>query len=499
MSFNSLAFLVFLPVVVLVYWLLPHKFRWVWLLVASYVFYMSWNPWLIFLIIGTTLTSYLAGLSIEKTDKKWVKKTWLIAAIVVSIGALIFFKYFNFLIQNVIDFIRLFTPTIQDFSLDIILPIGISFYTFQTLSYVIDVYKGKFPAEKHLGYYALFVCYFPQLVAGPIERPGDLIPQLKQEHKFNKDDFFTGFRILIVGFFYKCAVADVVGIYVNHYFGDLANANTLSTFIAGFLFSVQMYCDFAGYSEIATGAARIMGVKLSRNFNRPYMSKSYSDFFRRWHMTLTRWFTYYVYIPLGGNRKGLARRILNTFIVFLLCGLWHGANWTYVIWGLYAAFFMSLEDLLGKPLGSFFRRHNIDPDGKEMVALRVIGMYFILIPAALIFRSSNVQEAFYVLGRLFTGWGFGEAYFSATIANLGMDIISILLVVLCIIGEVNIWHYGEIGRDAVADISHLEQKEARSLRANQLMVGVFVVLAIAVGWLALSSMGATSAFQYFQF
>lgn len=499
MNFNSLAFLIFLPVVLLLYWILPHRFRWVLLLVASYYFYMSWNPWLIFLILATTLVSYLAGIFIGKSEKKGVKRLWLVLTIIISIGALIFFKYFNFLLQSAIDFLNLFSLRLNSVSLNIILPIGISFYTFQTLSYVIDVYKGKFKPEKHLGYYALFVCYFPQLVAGPIERPGDLIPQLKEPHKLNFDDLLVGFRILLVGFFYKCAVADVLGIYVNKVFADVSNANALSIFLAGFLFSVQMYCDFAGYSEIATGAARMMGVKLSRNFNRPYMCTSYSDFFRRWHITLTRWFTYYIYIPLGGNRKGTARRIINTFIVFLLCGLWHGANWTYLLWGLYAAFFLNLEGLIKKPIGNFLRKKGINTGSKVVVALRVVGMYFILIPAAIIFRASDLQQAGQMLGMLFTTWGFSPEYFSAAMANLGMSVLVILQVILSIVAEVLVWHFGEIGRDAPEDLSSLPPAEAKSIRAHRLLTTAYLVLAIGVCWVALLGSGASSAFQYFQF
>ena len=499
MNFNSLIFLIFLPVVLLLYWIIPHKYRWILLLAASYYFYMCWNVWLIFLILATTLVSYLAGIFINKSEKKGVKKAWLITTIVVSIGALIFFKYFNFLIQSAIDFLNLFSLHIDSFALNIILPIGISFYTFQTLSYVIDVYKGKFEAEKHLGYYALFVCYFPQLVAGPIERPKDFIPQLKAEHKFDKEEFFTGFRIFLVGFFYKCAVADILGVYVNNVFGDVANANTLSIFLGGFLFTVQMYCDFAGYSEIATGCARMMGIKLSRNFDRPYMPTSYSDFFRRWHMTLTRWFTTYVYIPLGGNRKGLPRHIVNIFIVFLLCGLWHGANWTYAVWGLYAAFFMSLEVLLRKPVGNFFRKRGIDPDSQIMTCLRVVGMYFILIPAAIIFRSVDLAQAGTLLGKLFTTWGFSEEYFDAAMKNLGMGTMAIILTTLLIVIEVYIFHYGEIGRDYREDLSSLSRENARSLTAHRYMVALYLILIIAVTWIAALGTGASSAFQYFQF
>ncbi len=499
MNFNSLAFLIFLPVVLLLYWILPHKARWVLLLAASYYFYMSWNPWLIFLILATTLVSYLAGVFINKTEKKGWKRFWLIATIVICIGSLIFFKYFNFLVQSAIDFLNLFSLHINSFSLDIILPIGVSFYTFQTLSYVIDVYRGKFEAERHIGYYALFVCYFPQLVAGPIERPKDLLPQLKAEHKLNGDDMSAGLRILLVGFFYKCAVADVFGIYVNQAFANISSGNTVSVFLTGFLFMIQMYCDFAGYSEIATGAARMMGVKLSRNFNRPYMPTSYSDFFRRWHMTLTRWFTTYIYIPLGGNRKGVPRQIVNTFIVFLLCGLWHGANWTYVVWGLYAAFFMSLEILLAKPVGALFAKMQIEVESKWMKAIRVVLMYLILVPAALIFRSSSLAEASQMLANLFTRWGFGADYFTAVANHLGLTLGSVFQILACIFAEVWIWHYGEIGRDEPEDLSLLGGKKARSLRAHRVVTAAYIVLAIGLSWIALLGSGASSAFQYFQF
>ena len=499
MNFNSLAFLIFLPVVLLLYWILPHRFRWVLLLVASYYFYMSWNPWLIFLILATTLVSYLSALFMGKSEKKGWKRFWLIFTIVVCIGSLIFFKYFNFLIKSATDFLNLFSLHINSFSLDIVLPIGISFYTFQTLSYVIDVYRGKFEAERHIGYYALFVCYFPQLVAGPIERPKDLIPQLKQEHRFDSDDFFTGLRILLVGFFYKCAVADVFGIFVNKAFADVSSGNTVSMFLTGFLFTIQMYCDFAGYSEIATGAARMMGVRLSRNFNRPYMCTSYSDFFRRWHITLTRWFTSYVYIPLGGNRKGTPRRIINTYIVFLLCGLWHGANWTYVLWGLYAATFMSLEILLTKPVSLLLAKMKIDPEAPWMKVIRVILMYPILIPAALIFRSSNVMEAGEVLIVLFTRWGLGQAYFEAVFAHLGLSILGVFQIVFLSIAEVEIWHYGEIGREEKEDLSVLPIRKQHSVKAFRLIAASFIIVAVGLSWIALLGSGDASAFQYFQF
>jgi len=498
MNFNSLQFLVFLVVVLLLYWILPSKFRWALLLVASYYFYMSWNPWLVFLMLGTTLVSYAAALAIQKTEKKGWKRFWLIMALIVCLGTLFFFKYFDFLLGSVIDFLNLFALHLDDFALNLILPIGISFYTFQTLSYVIDVYKGKFTAEKHLGYYALFVCYFPQLVAGPIERPGDLIPQLKVEHIFDPEDFATGFRILLVGFFYKCVVADVSGIYANNVFNGTQELNGLSVLLGGFLFCGQMFFDFMGYSEIATGAARMMGVKLTRNFNRPYLAASYSEYFRRWHVTLTRWFTDYVYIPLGGNRKGKVRKIINIAIVFLLCGLWHGANWTYVVWGAYAAVFLMLENLFGKFVRDFFTKRGFDFDGESFRTVRRLLMFLVYIPAAIIFRSDSLRQAGALLGTMFTSWGFGESYFNEALGIVGLDISTMLLVALTFLCGILIYPFGEIGRECKPKLLEMPTQE-KAYRIQLLSVEIYSIALIALCWLAIVGLEDASAFLYFQF
>ena len=499
MSFNSWQFLLFLPIVITVYYLLPHKVRWVWLLAASYFFYMFWNAVLIFLIVGTTLVSYGSGLLMERSESVKVRKFLLITTIIICLGVLVFFKYFNFIMGNAIDFLNLFSLNIKSFSLDLLLPIGISFYTFQTLSYVIDVYRGTVRAEKHLGYYALFVSFFPQLVAGPIERPANLIPQLKEKHKLNWEDFSCGIRILAVGFFYKCVVADFVGIFVNRVFADVAGANGLSVLLAGFLFTVQMYCDFAGYSEIATGAARIMGVKLCVNFNRPYMSKSYSDFFRRWHISLTSWFTDYVYIPLGGNRRGPVRRVLNVFIVFILCGLWHGANWTFVVWGAYAAFFLSLETLVKRPIARLLTKMNVNPDGKGVWWARVIGMYFILIPAAIIFRAEDLSHAGQLLSTLFTSWNlFSGSYFAAFVLSLGLTVQAALQILFCIVCEVAVWKYAEIGRHE-KDETLVEGGVWDYEQARRTVVLALLIICVTLSWIGLLSTGDSSQFKYFQF
>lgn len=494
MNFNSLHFLIFLIVVLLLYWLLPHRMRWALLLVASYYFYMSWNVWLVFLILGTTIVSYGAGILISKTNNGALKKFYLITTLVVCLGVLFFFKYFDFLLGSVIDFLNLFSMNLDDFALNLILPVGISFYTFQTLSYVIDVYAGKFEAEKHFGYYALFVCYFPQLVAGPIERPGDLLPQLKKEHKFSSDDMAAGLRIMLYGFFLKCVLADFFGIFVNNVFGNLDKANSLAVFSAGLLFVLQMFGDFAGYSLIATGTARMMGVKLSRNFDRPYLATSYTDFFHRWHITLTRWFTDYLYIPLGGSRKGKARRIFNTFIVFFLCGLWHGANWTYVIWGLWIACLISLESLLKKPLKNLCEKHKINVDGTMFVLARRLLMWVSLALASIIFRSVSVNQLGEAYSVLFTKF---DNYFSGAVTCLGLTPIRLLLITLITAGMCMLWKFAE-GAQPTDKPALLPAAEI-SAYSQKVSVYFYVIFSIAVFWFMLLASQSSSGFLYFQF
>ena len=415
-------------------------------------------------------------------------------AIVVCLGTLFFFKYFDFLLGSVIGFLNLFSLDLKGFALNLILPIGISFYTFQTLSYVIDVYKGKFQAEHHLGYYMLFVAFFPQLVAGPIERPGDLLPQLRAEHKFDKEDFAVGFRIMLVGFFFKCVLADFFGIFVNNVYENAENASALAVLISTFLFMGQMYCDFAGYAEIATGVARMMGIRLTRNFDRPYLATSFTDYFHRWHITLTRWFTDYVYIPLGGNRKGKFRKILNVFIVFLLCGLWHGANWTYVIWGSYIGVMLTLENLFGKKVETFFTKRGVDFEGDSAKAVRRVIMFLLIIPSAIFFRASSVSEAGVLFSKLFTGWSVG---FEETMNLIGLNVLSILQIALCLICLFRVYYFGEYGREKT--LPNLLDKTEETYKIQRLSSAVYIIFIIALCWLAIVGREDASAFLYFQF
>lgn len=497
MSFNSWQFLIFLPIVVLLYWVLPHKARWAMLLIASYIFYMSWNVWLIVLILITTVTAYGFAIAIEKTQNIRLKKLYLSVTLIICLGLLIFFKYINFILESAIGVIRLFGGTPDDIVLNIILPVGISFYTFQTLSYVVEVYWGKFKAERHFGYFALYVSYFPQLVAGPIEKPQTLLPQLREEHKFSEEDMLEGGKWLLSGFFRKCVVADFCGLFVDKVYADLGNANSFAVFAASALFLIQIYNDFAGYSEIALGSARLMGVKLSKNFEKPLTSTSYTEFFRRWHITLNQWFTEYVYIPLGGNRKGKFRKILNTLIVFALCGLWHGANWTFVLWGLVAGVMISIETLLRKPFGRLCEKANIDLENPAIKLLRQIFIFLLFTFSCVLFRAQSVAEVGVAFRQMFTAWGIGKEYTEAAMNALGMDTEQILQLAVFITGMavVYIFTRDEKPSDALPIYKSIAKAE-NSINASIFVYGIF---AVVLCWFALLANSGVSGFQYFQF
>ena len=486
MNFNSLAFLIFLPVVVTVYWLLPHKGRKVWLLAASYFFYGYWNPLFLLLLLFSTAVDYFCGLGMERyREKGRIRKLLLLCSICVNLGLLFSFKYLDFFGETVNHFCAMLSVPYRVPALNLVLPVGISFYTFQTMSYSIDVYRGDFPAEHDPISFALYVTYFPQLVAGPIESPGNLLPQLKKEQQLNWDDFSAGIRLLLCGLFRKCVVADFCGIYVNQVFSGLEQANALAIFCAGALFCIQMYCDFAGYSEIAAGSARLMGVRLMRNFDRPYLSQSYTEFFRRWHISPNRWFTSYVYIPLGGSKRGKFNKLRNTVIVFALCGLWHGARWTYVLWGLYAAFWLCVESLLDI-------RHRFGPEWDTPLGrfARRLVSFLIFVPAALLFRADSLTQLTVIFPRLFTQVGFGGAYFRAAFDSLGLTPGGLAQLALCIVAMARIYDWG------LYDLPGA--KTARG-SARRLVSAVYMVLIIALCWLALLASQDAAGFAYFQF
>lgn len=343
MIFNSYAFLAFFPIVTLAYYLMPMRARRPWLLAASYYFYMCWNAQYALLIAASTLVTYLCALALGRMEAKAGRRAVLALGLAINLGILCFFKYFGFFTDTFARIaarlgVRLAIP-----AFDVLLPVGISFYTFQALGYMIDVYRGKLPPERSLMRYALFVSFFPQLVAGPIERSENLLRQVNEDHPLDEKAVRDGLLVMLLGFFEKLVIADRASLYVDAVYGNWQQASGLQILLATVAFAFQIYGDFGGYSHIAIGAAKVLGYDLMENFRQPYFAVSVRDFWRRWHISLSTWFREYVYIPLGGNRKGKGRQLLNIAIVWLLTGLWHGANWNFVLWGVYYAILLLLE------------------------------------------------------------------------------------------------------------------------------------------------------------
>lgn len=333
MLFNSLEYIIFLPAVVLLYFLIPHRFRWVFLLMASYYFYMCWKAEYIILIVASTLVDYFCGIQMSKLATKKARKKYLIISLISNLGILFFFKYFDFFNQSTTALLQQFNIFYNSPHFNVLLPVGISFYTFQTLSYSIEVYNGKQKAEKHLGIFALYVSFFPQLVAGPIERFSRLGPQFRLKHLFSYENLSNGLRLILYGLFIKMVVADNLSVYVDQVYNNPISHNSLSVMTAVFFYSFQIYADFYGYSLIAIGSALLLGIKIMDNFKTPYLAKSISEFWQRWHISLSSWFRDYLYYPLGGNKVKIGRWIFNILLVFTVSGLWHGADWSFVIWG----------------------------------------------------------------------------------------------------------------------------------------------------------------------
>lgn len=406
MLFNSINFIVFFPIVIFFYFLIPKRFRYLWLLAASYFFYMCWNAKYAVLLLYSTAITYISGLLIDRCDRKGYaeksKKFYVAMSFVMNLSLLFLFKYFDFAVDN-INFIlakcnlELITP-----GFDLLLPVGISFYIFQALSYTMDVYRKEIYVEKNFFKYALFVSFFPQLVAGPIERSKNLLRQIGREIPFSYENFRRGLLIMLWGYFQKIVIADRIGLLVDTVYGDVDKYQGGYFLLASVLFAVQIYCDFSGYSLIAVGAAKVMGFELMENFDCPYFAKSVAEFWRRWHISLTSWFRDYLYIPLGGNRKGTARKYLNIMIVFLVSGLWHGAQWTYVIWGGFNGLFQVVGSILSplrKKAAKFFRVKE-NSFGHRLMKTFVT---FVLVDFTWIFfRAGSVRDALHIIKSICT-------------------------------------------------------------------------------------------------
>ncbi|MES2377300.1 MAG: MBOAT family O-acyltransferase [Bacteroidota bacterium] len=390
MLFTSVQFLLFFFITTVLFYLLSPKFRWLLLLLASCFFYMAFVPVYILILGFTIVIDYLAGIYIEKnTGHK--RKSLLIISLVANIGVLCFFKYYNFINDNIATALLNFHHQTPFPYLTILLPIGLSFHTFQAMSYTIEVYRGNQPAERKFGIYALYVMFYPQLVAGPIERPQRLLPQFYATHNFKVENISAGLQQMLIGFIKKLVVADRVALFVDNVYNHAADQSGKSLALATVFFAFQIYCDFSGYTDIAIGAAKVLGFDLMKNFNRPYLSVSLTQFWQRWHISLSTWFRDYLYIPLGGNRVGNLRRYLNLLIIFLISGLWHGANWTFIAWGLINGLLIVLESVFKI---SSKRGHWLTTVCKTIITFLLICFTWVF------FRSANIHEAFYILKKI---------------------------------------------------------------------------------------------------
>ncbi|MBQ8158889.1 MAG: MBOAT family protein [Prevotella sp.] len=406
MLFNSIAFLLFFPIVCVLYFAIPVArvgARNMLLLVASYYFYMNWEPAYALLLMTSTVVTYLAALGISFYQEKSKKKLFLISSLVLNLSILFLFKYYNFLSENVEWMLQRsgLSMDLPEFSL--LLPVGISFYTFQALGYSIDVYRGTTPVERNFATYALFVSFFPQLVAGPIERSNNLLPQFKQQHRFDYEGVMAGIRLMVWGYFMKLVLADRCGVYVDAIFNNVDMHNGGSYWLASLLFPFQIYGDFAGYSLIAIGVARVLGFRLMENFRRPYFACSIGEFWHRWHISLSTWFKDYVYIPLGGNRVGHLRQYVNLLVTFVVSGIWHGANWTFFCWGCLHGVLLCIEKAIG--IGK-----------QQYTGIRKFCHWlvtFILVCVAwILFRANHLHDAMAVITGLFCKIGVPDISFA---------------------------------------------------------------------------------------
>lgn len=477
MIFNSLEFVCFLPIVFFIYWAIPKTYRWIILLVSSYYFYMSWNAKYVFLIFFTSLVSFICAIMIENRKSIKLKKQLLLIPIISSLGILFIFKYFNFFFEMINSMFLTFKIPLDPITLNLLLPVGISFYTFQTLSYVIDVYRGNVSAERHLGKYLTFISYFPQLVAGPIERTSNLLPQIKKGMTFEYELASYGVKLMTWGFFKKIIIADTLGYYVNTVWSNLENYSGFSLVIIAFFFSIQIYCDFSGYSDIAIGTSKLFGIDLMNNFKSPYFSKNIKEFWSRWHISLSTWFKDYVYIPLGGNRCSNIRNFINVFITFSISGLWHGASFTYLVWGMCHGALQGISNVLPKKSSSsiivnFF---------KCLITFSLVTILWV------IFRSENINQFYYIISNILSGISSPIAYIINGFKQLSISRFNINLVIILTV--LFFYDLYSLKYDPINAIS----KKSNVIKC---FFYVFLVLLILTN---LPSYQTTSEFIYFQF
>ena len=483
MLFNSLDFAIFLPIFFILYWYFTNKnlqLQNFLIVIASYIFYGWWDWRFLFLIFFSSITDYIIGKALQVTENEKYRKFLLWFSIVTNIGFLGFFKYYNFFLDSFVSAFSFFGKSISVNSLDIILPVGISFYTFQTLSYTIDVYKRKLEPAKDIISFLAFVSFFPQLVAGPIERATNLLPQFYKKRVFEYDKAVDGMRQMLWGLFKKVVIADNCAEYANIIFNNYTDFSGSTLVLGAIFFTFQIYCDFSGYSDMAIGMSRLFGFNLMKNFAFPYFSRDIAEFWRKWHISLTTWFRDYLYIPLGGSKGSISKVIRNTFIIFLVSGFWHGANWTFIIWGLLNALYF-LPFLLTKR-----NRKNLDvvaqnrvlPTIKELLSM--LTTFSITVFAWIFFRAESVSQAFSYIGGIFTK----ELFRIPVIIGGGKkELLVILLVVVFVIIE---W----IGRRNEYAIEKLFISKKRWIRWGFYYIIIGVIF---------SMLGKQQEFIYFQF
>ncbi len=477
MLFNSLSFIIFLVLTFLLYTLFfgkEIKRRNWFLLAVSYIFYGSWNWKLLFLIVFISAVNWFCGKAVGGTEDTRKRKLWLIVCLVVNLGVLAFFKYCNFFIGSFAALLGLFGAGVSLTPLNIILPVGISFYIFQGLSYTLDIYYRRFEPDGDIVAFFAFIAFFPQLVAGPIERAKDLLPQFHELRSFDYDRTREGLFAIAAGLFKKMVIADRLAVYVDAVYADPSAAAGLPSLMAVVFFTFQLYLDFSAYSQIAVGAAKLFGFNLHRNFDKPYLAVNFKDFWARWHMTLMSWFKDYLYIPLGGNRKGRARTMLNIFIVFLVSGLWHGASWTFVAWGaLNGIFLIVFDKLLGlKPKGTA---------AKIFSCFLVVGLWAL---SLIFFRAESFPQAMTMFGNL----GFANA---SALFSFGLPKAEFFFALLLIAGLAAIELLTKNNEEKVA---------ARFFDGSAVLRwAVYLLLVLAILYLGIYGNGSDNAFIYFQF
>jgi D-alanyl-lipoteichoic acid acyltransferase DltB (MBOAT superfamily) len=476
MLFNSPQFIIFFAIVTTLFFNIPRRWQWLVLLLASCLFYMAFIPIYILILFWTITVDYVAGIMLEDLPHRW-RKLVLLASVIANVGVLAVFKYAGFLEANLSAVAKLVDWNYSLTTLAIVLPIGLSFHTFQSLSYTIEVYKGRVSAERHPGIFALYVMFYPQLVAGPIERPQNLLHQLRATHEFDYRRVVGGLQLMAWGFFKKMVIADRIALLVNPIFSDPTAYNGLALTVAVIGFAYQIYNDFSGYSDIAVGAAEVMGIRLMRNFNRPYAARSIPEFWGRWHISLSTWFRDYVYIPLGGNRVSTAKWCVNVLITFLLSGLWHGANWTFVIWGgLHGAYYL-VSAGIGQLIAKSRLQAVIHRLGRAAEVGQMIITFVLVSFAWIFFRSASLSDALFIVTHLFTGTGAG-------LIQAGRSQVAVLLLLIVIL-EIIQWLQSRY------HLSEELSKKPGWFRWSVYYVGVMAILLLGVF--------SQQEFIYFQF